>query len=172
MNGGGAAAVLALASGAAAPDAREAAHSHSGDPAARAWLVGACADRRAATAALRGANAAVHAGFEAAPTGPDEGADPELAALIDAAGWRRDAISLARGRIHHYTAGATRSVLDALHDGDSLSAVYHDDLIATGLWGSEQRTVLEDAVGELDRAYTLAVCWVCRHPSEPIGPGR
>ena len=171
MNGGGAAAVLALASGAAAPDAREAAHSHSGDPAARAWLVGACADRRAATAALRGANAAVHAGFEAAPTGTGEGADPELAALIDAAGWRRDAVSLARGRIHHYTAGATRSVLDALHDGDALSAAYHD-LIASGLWRSELRTVLEDAVGELDRAYTLALRTVCRHPSEAIGPGR
>ena len=136
-------------------------------------------DRRAATAGLRAANEAVHARFEAAPTGTGEaaptgtgeGADPELAALIDAAGWRRDAVSLARGPIHHYTAGATRSVLDALHDGDALSAVYHD-LIASGLWRSELRAVLEDAVGELRRAYTLALRTVCRHPSEAIGPGR
>ena len=154
MNGGGAAAVLALASGAAAPDAREAAHSHSGDPAARAWLVGACADRRAATAALRGANAAVHAGFEAAPTGPDEGADPELAALIAAAGWRRAAISLARGRIHHYTAGAARSVLDALHDesGIRLIVCRHEAGAAT----------MAEAYGKL--AGRPGVCLVTRGP--------
>ena len=156
---------VALAAHVAAADPREAAHNYRGDPVARAVAGGDRGGVRRAGARARGA------GSRGRLAGERAHRRVGLGALRSAR--RRDRAPRGGGRatvgqIHHYTAGAPRSVLDALHvlegrDGSALlSAAYHD-LSAAGLSEFRLAAALEGTLTGMRRAYAGALRCVCAH---------
>ena len=149
------AAPLALAAHVAAADGREAAHSHRDDPRARVAIEEACAElapARATRGAVRDALSSVRDGAAAS----------ELAALIGAAHRHTNEVNAAAGQIHHYTAGAPRSVLESREGSALVSEAFHD-LAATELSGSELYAAFSGAIDAMRRAHDRSIRWVCAH---------